>query len=81
MKVQIKSEIKAEGNTFEEALAEIRKQLRLQYESALDNALIDDYHHWDKENEGDVDWIPFTNTRPKSRSVLHVRNADDWSIW
>lgn len=81
MKVQIKSEIKAEGNTFEEAIEEIRKQLRLQYESALDDALIDDYHFWDDENEGDVDWIPFTNTRPKSRSVLHIRNANDWSIW
>ena len=79
MKVQIKSEIHVEGNTFEEAMEEMRKQLFYQHARSLDDSLIDEYHHWDDENECDVDWIPISKVAAKSRSVFHVVNTDDWS--
>ena len=72
--VKIKCEVNAEANTFEDALLEVQKKLRLLYETSHDKALKDDYHHWDKENCGDVDWYPFTLTTARSRSVFHVVN-------
>jgi len=81
MRVRIKSEINVEADTFDEALAEVRKQLKRQYESSLNDSLIDEYHHWDVENDGDVDWIPISNVAAKSRSVFHVKNTNEWSTW
>ena len=74
MKVKITSEINVEADTIEEALAEVRKQLHFQYESSLDDALADDYRHWNVENDGDVDWIPFHLTRTRSNSIFRVVN-------
>ena len=79
MKVQIKSEIHVEGKTFEEAIEELRKRLSHLHAASLDDSLTDDYHHWNAENEGDVDWIPFSEITPNSRSLIHVVNTDDWS--
>ena len=79
MKVQIKSEIHVEGKTFEEAFEELKKRLFYLYAASLDDSLIDEYHHWNAENEGDVDWFPISKIAPNSRSFIHVVNTDDWS--
>ena len=59
MKVEIECKVKVVGASVEEALACVAEKLMVIRPTESDRKIYaDEYHHWDKENDGDVDWYP-----------------------
>ena len=73
--VRINCEVDVTANTFEDALLEVQSLLRALHTASHDDVLAYDYHHWNVENEGDVDWYPFTERTANGRSSFHVENT------
>lgn len=59
MKVEIECKVKVVGASVEEALARVTEKMsvmQLYEKERVEYAA--GYHHWNNENDGDVDWSP-----------------------
>lgn len=81
-KVRIDCNIVIVGNTIEEAMERLKVELGgvTTDVTAFGNEMVDDYHHWNVENEGDVDWFAHDHRAGKpndwyASSVIHVKNG------
>lgn len=78
MKVEIECYVKVVGANVEEALARMAEKLMVIRPTEFDRKIYaDEYHHWDKENDGDVDWHPVSitdhNKRGKETYYMKIR--------
>jgi len=73
-RVTVDCRVYAEADTIEEAIERLKGQLNAMTFTVNEPELIDDYNHWNVENDGDVDWIPHNNQCAFSKGVLHIRN-------
>lgn len=59
MKVEIDVAVKVVGASVEEALARVTEKLMVIKPTESDRKLYaEEYHYWNKENDGEVDWRP-----------------------
>lgn len=82
MNVEIDVAVKVVGASVEEALARVTEKLMVIKPTRADRErYADEYHHWDKECDGDVDWSPvFISRRNKqgeetSSVRIRIRNV------
>ena len=73
-RITIDCRMYAEADTIEEAVERLKEQLNAMTHTVNEPELIDDYNHWNVENDGDVDWIAHNFQKAFSKGVLHVRN-------
>lgn len=78
MKVEIDVAVKVVGASVEEALARVTEKLMvINPTDAEREQYAKEYHHWDKENDGDVDWHPVSisnrNKRGEETSSVRIR--------
>ena len=60
MKVRIKCNITTEADTFKDALELLKAELQYTCANAACDSLESEYNFWNTENEGDVDWTPYS---------------------
>ena len=82
MKVEIDVMVRVVGASVEEALARVTEKLNVIRPTESDRKkYAEGYHYWDKENDGDVDWHPFSITdcnkqgEEPSYMTIRIRNA------
>ena len=85
MKVEIDVEVKVVGASVEEALARVTEKLMVIKPTEADRErYAKEYHHWDKENDGDVDWHPVAisdcNKRGEETSYMKIRIRNVWNV-
>ena len=77
-RVDVTCTVRVCGSTVEDAINAAIWLIRGVYAKAEDPDTIDQYHHWDKENDGDVDWIAHKDTTvygtATGRAVLEIAN-------
>lgn len=61
-KVVVEISVKVSGDTVEDAINAAIRLANGVNEKVKDPKVVDEYHYWDKENEGDVDWVPHKDT-------------------
>ena len=83
MKVEIEVAVKVVGASVEEALARVTEKLMvIKPTDAERERYAEEYHHWDKECDGDVDWCPVTisnaNKHGRETSSMKIRIRNVW---
>ena len=83
-KVRIDCNIVIVGNTIEEAMERLKMELEGVTQAVTEpgDDIVDGYHYWNVENEGDVDWCAHDHRAGKpddwyASSAIHIQNVRD----
>ena len=68
-RVNVTCTVDVSGSTVEDAICAAIRLIRGVYAKVEDPDTVDKYHYWDRENDGDVDWIAHSDTTVYGRDT------------
>ena len=71
-RVDVECTVRVSGSTVEDAINAAIRLIRGVYAKVEDPDTIDKYHKWDKDNDGDVDWIAHRDTTVYGTATGHA---------
>ena len=77
-RVDLEIKVRVSGDTAEDAINAAIRLVKGVDRKVKDPKVVDEYHYWDKENEGDVDWVLHKDTTvygtATGRSMVEIVN-------